>query len=249
MKIKIWITPLMIVAIIYLIIWVAVPAYSGDAGVTVANEKLNQDETKLATITVKEENANKLVTALNNNSEQQKILWQYLPEKKTDEDVIANINSLASKSSLFLTSITLEHEIDTPIAAPVADVAADGSAAPVIPKIEPRKFRAQLSLSGDYDKLRQFMADMSGLKRFNKMVSLKISQNSSAVVGVGSLQADMTIEFNYLNKVGSIESMSSDVFAKGEFDMSVIKKITDKTNVDILKVDAGSVGRTNPFKQ
>jgi len=248
MKLKILLTPLMLVIIMYLAIWVAIPAYSGPEGVVAAGEKLRSSEAKLADITLKEENAGNLVAALNDSSEQQKILLQYLPEKKTDEDVIANLNSIASGAGVFLSGVTMDDEASA-VAEPEEEFMLDesGNEIPVeaTPKIIAKNFKVSAVLMGDYEKLRQFVVEVSKLKRFNEMVSMKITKNSGS--DNGALQMDAVIRFNYLDKTGSIASISNEVFSMGMFDMGVIEKIKAKTSVDVLKIDAGSTGRSNPF--
>ncbi|MFA7209722.1 MAG: hypothetical protein WC120_05620 [Parcubacteria group bacterium] len=249
MKLKILLTPLMLVIIMYLAIWVAIPAYSGPEGVVAAGNKLKGAELKLADISLKEENAGSLVAALNDSSEQQKILLQYLPEKKTDEDVIANLNSIASGAGVFLSGVTMDDESAASVVQPEEEFMLDenGNEIPVeaAPKAVAKNFKASVALTGDYGKLRQFIADVSRLKRFNEIVSMKITQGSGAENG--SLQMDAVIRFNYLDKTGSIASMGSEVFSTGMFDMGVVDKIKAKTSMDILKVDTGSIGRSNPF--
>lgn len=250
MKLKILLTPLMLIAIMYLAIWVAVPAYSGPEGVIATGEKLKNSEARLADITLKEENAGNLVASLNDSGEQQRILLQYLPEKKTDEDVIANINAIASGAGVFLSGVALEDESVAVVAEPEDDIILDENGneipmEPVAPKIIAKNFKASVALAGDYEKLRQFAADISRLKRFNEIVSMKITKGSGT--DGGALQMDAVIRFNYLDKVGSIASMGNEVFSKGMFDMGVVDRIKAKTSVDVLKVDTGSTGRSNPF--
>ncbi|MDP1620321.1 MAG: hypothetical protein U0944_01865 [Candidatus Moranbacteria bacterium] len=249
MKLKILFTPLMLVIIIYLAIWVAIPAYSGPEGVVATGKKLQGAELKLADISLKEENAGSLVAALNDSSEQQKILLQYLPEKKTDEDVIANLNSIASGAGVFLSGVTMDDESPVAVVQPEEAFVLDenGNEVPVevAPKTVAKNFKASVALVGDYERLRQFIADVSRLKRFNEIVSMKITKNSGS--DNGALQMDAVIRFNYLDKTGSIASMSNEVFSMGMFDMGVIDKIKAKTNMDVFKVEAGSIGRSNPF--
>lgn len=252
MKLKILITPLMIVAIIYLIVWVAIPTYFGPDGVVFAKEKLQKDQDALVSIKRKEENANKLILSLDQNEAQRKIVEQYLPKKKADEDVIANVNSLAIKSGIFLTSIELEKESNKLNPAPILDENGNEITDDAVGlKNSINKFKIRISASGEYEKIHQFVVDMSKWKRFNSMTALKISPVSNTEeVETNLLQADIDIELNYLNKIELAGAIKSDIFLDGEFDMDTIEKIKEKTSMDVLKVEAGVVGqRSNPFKQ
>lgn len=250
MKLRILVTPLMIAAIIYLAIWVAIPTYSGSDGVVAVGEKQKQAADKLSDITVKEENAGNLVTILDNNTEQQKILAQYLPEKRMDEDVIASVNSLASDSGVFLASIALKDE--AVIAAPVPEPIIDGNgnvvpSEPVMPKATAKNFVADVALSGDYEKMWQFIVNLSNLKRFNEISAMEIATPPGASNGL--LLMKISIKFNYLDRLGLIENMSNEVFATGKFNMNAIDKIKSKTSVDVSKVSVESSGRVNPFSE
>jgi len=253
MKLKILFVPLMIVLVIYLIIWVVVPVYSDPDGIGAARNNLLLAENKLNDINSKGENAAKLVNDLSYTSDQQKILFQYLPNTKKDEEVIESLNSIASANGLFIFSLSMEDVKDNQPVNPAMNVnnngsiavpGLDGSNAIAPTESSAKNFNVKIALAGDYEKIKKFIVTLSTLRRFNDVSSLAITRGSATD---GTLQANMTIEFNYLKEINSVANVDNKIFADGKFDMSVAGEITNKTNVDISKIDIGALGKTNPF--
>ena len=254
MKIKILLMPLMLIGIIYLAIWVAVPSYSDPEGIVDMKARLAASNDKLNDINMRISNAGKLIDELSQNSSDQKLLVHYLPEKKLNEDVVASLNSIASASGVALTSLSFKDIQDE---VPPVDVNLGMTMGSGIetnrsmdsPKnVEPQKsfsknFAADLVVVGDYEKIRSFILSLSTFKRFNGIESLSISKKENA----NFLEANLSVRFNYLKKTASISIIDKEMFKKPSFDMSVAGEITNKTSINITKPNVDSAGRVNPF--
>lgn len=246
--------PLMLVGIIYLAIWVAVPAYSDPEGIADIKAKLAVSNDKMEDIDMRISNAKKLADELSQNSNDQKMLFHYLPEKKLNEDMVASLNSMASASGVALTSLSFKDIKDeTPVAAEIMGTTmGDGmemNKGMDSPKnIEPKKsfsknFGASVVMVGDYEKIKGFVSSLATLKRFNTIDSLSISNKE----GANLLEANLEAKFSYLEKIASIPVVDKEMFKGPSFNMSVVEEIKNKTNINITKPDVDSAGRTNPF--
>lgn len=247
--------PLMLIGMIYLAIWVAVPAYSDPEGITDLKAKLDKSEEKLADIEKRVSNAEKLDMELSQNSDEQKMLLHYLPDKKLNEDVVASLNSIASSSGVAITSVSFK-DTKAGTAAPKEDLTVTAKDSLKLnqemdsPKnIVPKKtlandFNANLVVVGEYEKIKKFIVSLAAFKRFNNVEMLSIKANKE---DENFLEANIETRFNYLKKLTSIQTIDRDMFKDESFNMSIAKQITDKTNVNITKLGVDSAGRANPF--
>lgn len=246
--------PIMLVAIIYLTIWVAVPTYSDPGGIVDIKIQLQDSGDKLADVDMRISNAKKLANELSQNSQEQKILFQYLPDKKLNEDIVASLNAMASKNEVAITGLSFKDSKDKALASneDLTVTAKDSlelnksmdSPKNVAPKKSSTKnFNTNVTLVGDYEKIRNFIVSLSALKRFNGIEMVEINKKDD----VNFLEAKIDIRLNYLDKLKSIAVVDKEMFKDGKFDMSIANEISTKTNVDITKVGVDSAGRTNPF--
>ncbi|EKE10765.1 MAG: hypothetical protein ACD_15C00204G0017 [uncultured bacterium] len=241
MKLKILVFPLIVVILLYLIIWVIVPKYSGEGGILDTKDKLFRTNEKLKGVMMKEENAASLVQDLNNNSEEQNILLRYLPEKKQDEDVMASINSIAAGSGTMIEGVRME-ELDTVDDSQIMYDKYGNE----LPKIQDpiKNFLVEISLKGGYSNIRQFIFSLASINRLNEMVGLGIESNASEP---GILNAKLRVRFSYFEKAKEIVEVRDDFFEKGKFDMSVADDIRKNATLGIPTIDVGAVGRENLF--
>lgn len=254
MKIKILMMPLMVIGIIYLSIWVAVPAYSDPEGIKDIQAKLAVSNEKLEDINRRIENAKKLANELNLDTPEQKMLFHYLPEKKLNEDVVASMNSMSSDSGVALINFSFKdaaNEVRT-VEQNLGTTMADGmemNKAMSSPKnVEPQKtfsrdFIASATVAGDYAKIRSLVDSLAAFKRFNDIDSLSIVNKE----GENLLEASLNIRFKYLDRARLISVIDKEMFKNPSFDMSIADEISKKTNINITKVGIDSAGRTNPF--
>jgi len=258
MKLKLLVVPFVAILTVYLVIWQIVPAYFGPEGVDAYRQGLEKINQKLVDIENKNANAAKLASALNYNAEQQVVLRQYLPEKKKDEEIINSLSSIASQNGISIVNIGVgdissamsaeeSNLVNEQLSDPTFDMGVDGLIfEDVIVSNENllQEFNVDTTAVGSYENTRKFIVELTKLKRFNEIVSLKISPNLDSE---DLFTTNMVIKFNYLNKVTSVANVDKKIFEDENFDMSVIKEINDATSADISTVDIGSVGRTNLF--
>lgn len=242
MKLKILIFPAIILAILYLTIWVMVPNYSGAGGILETQAKLAATNEKLGGVTQKENNAASLVRDLNNNSEQQNILVKYLPEKKQDEDIVASISAIAGASGVAVSDIKIA---DDKKPADDGQIVYD-SLGNVVPKVEDpiKSFTADITMKGDYGKIRQFIFSLDSINRLNEMISLKMDRADDETA---DLKVVLSVRFSYFEKVAKVASVRDEFFARGKFDMRVAEDIRKKAATEIPKIDIGTSGRNNLF--
>jgi Tfp pilus assembly protein PilO len=240
MKLKILIFPLIIVALLYLLIWVIVPQY-GDIAAT--QKKLDDAKVKLAGVVEKENNAASLVQDLNNNSAEQNILVKYLPENKQYEDVVASVNTISGTSGVSIVSMKVDEAKPASSTQTVYDKSGN-----VVPKTEDpvKSFIAEIAVKGDYGKIRPFIFSLDTIDRLNEMTALKI-EGSNNTNEPGILTATLRVKFDYFEKAEKITEIRDEFFAKGKFDMSVASDIRKKATMEIPKLDIGEFGRENLF--
>jgi len=250
MKLKIFFVPVMIIITMYLVIFRIVPEYNGPDGITESQGKLEVASARLADMKMREENAAKLASQLNPDDEWQKVVKQYLPEKKQDQDIVQSLDSIASSEGVLITNLALGNVPvpATPTAIEEKKKAVDDFSENTIGKSNEsltKDFDVIINLSGSYDNIRKFVNSMSTLNRFENIRSLDINRSEKAESQ--ALVAKITVKFNYLDKITSVTNVDKKVFQEGEFDVNVATDIKDKSKVKIPDINIGSSGRTDPF--
>lgn len=254
MKIKILAMPLMIFGIIYLSIWVIAPTYSDPEGIVDFQERLAKSEARLDDINLRVANASKLEAELSQDTPGQKMVFHYLPEKKFNEDVVASLNSIAKENAVTINEISfkdlkeqasslMRNEVVTAKDSLAMNKEMD-SPKNVEPKNKTTKnFSANVLISGDYIRIRGFIAALDRFKRFNSIDLAEIKRDEKG----NMIEANLDIRFSYMDKLTSLTVLDKEMFASNKFDMTIEDEITNKTNIDITKVNIDSTGRTNPF--
>lgn len=254
MKLKLLFVPLVAVLIVYLIILHVIPAYFGATGVSATKESLQKINAKVADIESKRANAAELANALNYNANQQVIIRRYLPEEKRDEEIVNSFSSMASDDDISISSIAVGADL---IAPAIEEIATNAPVKPVVASANTvadmvdvpsenllQKFDVKVKVVGSYENIKKLIVDVTTLKRFNEIVSLKITsvpENEELFI------ADMNIAFNYVRKLTSVFNVDRKIFADKNFDMSIIADIENTTSAEVSPVTVGDLGRTNPF--
>ncbi len=259
MKIKILLAPSLIVIIIIMVIWYIYPAYFGVDGISDKRQKMADQKLLMEKLDTNVNNVKKLGADLDANAMQNSIVFDYIPKNKEEEKIIENLNSQATNSALAVLGISVAEDTETASAAdvstlsvapPVADPVAGTVSAPVEPKLDPKKLKVKLSVVGDYANIKLLLAKIQKLKRFNNISGLEIKTLMTENQEVSnSLQADMTLEFNYFSEPKRLTAadLGNDVFSTGNFDTQVIDKIRASRNVDVNNVEPGQKRGNNPF--
>ncbi len=254
MKLKVLLTPVLIVVIVVFIIWVIVPSF-----MAIQTQLKNQSDlqSKLSDIQTKTVMAGKLAQELSASAAQEDSLNNYLPDSRKVEDIVSELNSVADNSGVSISNLSLDQSqgnIGTAMS-PAANAQTATS-----PSGKPVSFDVDYGIIGSYSNIKSVIEELSKLARFNSIDSLKITeassgsgQSSAPSQGAATnsapqnyLQADMTLVFNYLPNTG-VADISNSIFTSGNFDMSVVDNIKNKTNANAAEVSVGTAGTTNPF--
>lgn len=271
MNVKILLFPLALVVVVWLAIWQIAPSYS-----TMNQQKdlLNRSDQKLAEAQEKNKKADKLVESFNNATEDQKVIFNYLPKEKKEDEIINTIDTIAFTEGVALYNFSItdaarNSSADLPVNIPGTSYLPTSSAAPQtsmdengIPTASPipgaespivypsaNETNVGLEFVTNYEKLKSFLTKISNLKRFNKVNSLKISKATMAEgkTDPNSLQIDLNLNFNYLLLSSSRSILNEMTFQVKDFDNEAISAIKNKLNTDIIPVNIGQKGKTNPF--
>lgn len=246
MKIKILLVPFLIVLAIVLVVWVALPRYYDDK---LKRGELKTEENRLGEIKKKVEVASKLMVELGAKADKQEILFSFLPEKQEEEEIINDLNNIASMEAISIKNLTTEKNLNVP-----AYIVPNVTEGEVVDKntSQPNEFKIKFTVIGEYGKIKNVIDRLAKLKRFNKASSLmisKVDENQTGEVTSGSnLKAEMDLSFYYLKKADAV-SISSAVFSQGSFNMAPIEKINNLRTINVLNIGNTSAGRENPFMQ
>lgn len=212
-------------------------------------EELASANVKLADIKSKNAKAEKLLDIWSNSVEQRNIIEKYIPEQKQEEDIISSLTSLVSDNKVALTvlSISSSEEKDMPSIGEnsvINEKVNNIDVADQLPKTG--SVNVVLGVVGDYGKIKTLLSKIESLKRFNNISSLKIAKASDEGNGT-ILQADMSLNFDYIPKTKSAINPNNKIFLTGVFDMGIAEEIMQKLSTDIKTTVVGSAGRENPF--
>lgn len=262
MKIKILLAPSLIVLTIVAIIWYVYPAYTnGTDGIKEKRDNLAAQEKKMDQLNVSISNVSKLKNDLSANYSKNSAVFLYLPERSEEENIIESLNSMATQVTMSVINISVvgvkDQSPSQPVSTdslgnPIADPAASAAAQdPTTPEPAPKKLEVSFSVVGDYDNIKNLMGNIQKLKRFNRFSDFEIKTLLNPDQGVsGSLEADMTLEFDYLPPVKRLLSgdVNDKVFTEGKFaNYDVIDKIQTSRSVDVSPVTPGEKRGSNPF--
>jgi hypothetical protein len=237
MKLKVLLVPFFLVLAVGLVVWLVMPKYYDDK---LKRQELKMETEKLNSAVEKVEKVNTLMADLGANADKQAILFSFLPETQKEEEVINDLNIIASSESVAIKNLT---------------VAKAQASAPAVSEtktdIKTPGFDLEFTVVGPYDKIKNVVDRLSKIKRFNKISSLTIAKTTSKnekgeEVAGSNLQAKIVLTFNYSKKADAV-SISSDIFSQNKFDMSVIAKINSLRTTDTAKISSVSGGRENPF--
>ncbi|MFA6974158.1 MAG: hypothetical protein WC238_05500 [Parcubacteria group bacterium] len=266
MKIKILAAPVLIVLIVIMAIWVISPAYRDFRA---KKAELEKAQTKLTAIQEKNSRAAQLGQSLATKTDQKTALLRYIPEQQKEEDVIANLNALAGTAGLSVYNISIGNVEKRNAAAdtaaqpsgnfllpPVIETADLGDMVVAPAKPEARNFKVTLGVAGSYGKIKDLLGKIAALQRFNSIASLKIAKAQAQSVAEGTsadsgtsdnLQADISLNFNFIDKSDAIVNLDNEIFAGVNFDMTVIDNIKSQMTTVVNSLTAVTSGVQNPF--
>lgn len=236
MKLKILLAPSLLALIIILIIWLVMPRYFEDR---LKREEFKNETARLNAINEKIEKVNNLMVNLGTNTENQNILFSFLPEKQQEEEIINDLNNIASTEAVSIKNLSLIKSPSTSLIISSEGAEAEESEAAI------KNFDVDFTVIGTYDKIKNIINKLYKSRRFNKVASLEITKNETEAAG-NNLQVKFILTFSYLKKANVI-SIGSNIFSQDSFNMSVISKINNWKTINVAKIGNISGGRENPF--
>jgi Tfp pilus assembly protein PilO len=257
MKLKILITPLIILVAIIATIMVILPmAFE-------TRDKffeLKEARNKLAEISEKMEKSDLLKQELAANAQKQNVLLKYLPMEKQEEDVINNLNAVAASAGVAITEMEILPEKTTGTGKADKTVKANLTSEEVEMAGQKQEegnrseagllnaVNVKLSVIGSYDNLKNAVGKIGQMQRANQLASLKIFQPTAQEKNPSNnLQATVELSFSYLKKV-TLANVSSRILESGKFEMlPVVDQIENNLKTEFAEINLGAAGKANPF--
>jgi hypothetical protein len=203
------------------------------------------------------DNTRRLMAQLNANKTDQNTIMTFVPEDLKEEEIIDNLNFIASNEGLSVVNLSLKP-------APLVSLMDTGTvnesgqqilnntvAQNAAPK--PKNYDVSFSVTGNYEKIKNVFEKIYRLGRYNVVGSLEIKKQEEKDASgkksgpTNNLIANAQLKFNVLRKGEQPVSIDNPAFAKASFDLSSAQAIRDKKSVEILKMNIDQAGRTNPF--
>jgi len=244
MRLKILLAPILMIVIIVAVIWFVVPAYQG---MSQKRSELKESTAKLEDLQNKSKTADKLVGDLQAKSSEQATVLTYLPASTLEEQIIDNLNYIASAEGVSIYNLSVKTISPQEIAA-AGIVAANKSTKDQSLTLT----EVSYGMVGSYDKIKNVLQKVFMLKRYNGVKSISIKSVSSPgaenkETPSDNLQADVKLAFDYLEGKESLDNLDSPLFTTGTFDMKAVDDINQLTSVEVIKITPPATGRANPF--
>jgi hypothetical protein len=263
MKIKLLMVPSIIVIVITLLIWVVYPAFTnpiGGDGVKEKTAELKTEREKLASIKGKSETIHALASKLNSSSmsTDKGLVMEFLPDSIKEYEIIDNLNYLVLKEELQGLAISVGQPLNIVPITPSPDLSGDSSglAAQAEPAPQATTFAVDLTVQGNYDRIKDLFQKIFKLKRYNRVLNLKIepatdtvkSNNGQITVGPDTLKAAASLEFAFFKESGKFSSASDDSLSKTEFNQQIMDDIAKIKETPMMPFQpAAQKGKPNPF--
>lgn len=262
MRLKLLIFPLaLVVAVIIVITWV------WPEGTTVRESygELKKNQETLSSIKQKNQNILNLKSQLDQDQDKEKLVIGYLPLDRNEEEIVNGINYLASGASVGLVTVSVE-QVKEKESAAVVD--ATGSKEALFKKGEamgnasesadPYKLanlkyiKAKIVATGSYENVKRFVDQLYRMDLSNSVSLLNIYKGQKGAQGKSddtsdSLTAEIEADFGYLPPSKGERVYTAAVFSQTKFDFSALEKLKSLISQAIPPVEAGEVGKNNPF--
>jgi hypothetical protein len=210
---------------------------------------------------------NLLGSQLDKDKESEDLIKNYLPENKTEEQIINGLNYMATAANVFLINISLADVINTPKATDLntaqtistavntskGDISGATPAAeqtlPVSPPNLVDYAETSVSVSGDYNSINMFLDEVQSLPLFNSIKTLDISsqKDNTGANAAGKLLAKIVVDFGYLKSsaVDNQKILSFKPVLDNDTIAALKQYVSQKTPA--LATDDPNKGKTNPF--
>lgn len=201
------------------------------------------------------------------NSDSEKIIRDYLPQVRMEENVIGNVNYLANSANVSLVNISLgggnddandRNNVSAGVAGilnPIARASAaiDETAVGAVEQSALRATSAEISVIGEYEKVRIFLDGLNRISIFNNIKSLTISkpEKSKEDGAVDSnnnvLSVAVVVDFGYM-PVSKLDGQKVLAF-KSNIDDGVVEILKNYVSqkYSFSPTSGDAKGRVNPF--
>jgi hypothetical protein len=264
MKIKLLMVPSIIVIIITLLIWVIYPAFTnpiGGDGVKEKTAELKTERENLASMKGKSETIHALASKLNSSSmsTDKGLVMEFLPDSIKEYEIIDNLNYLVLKEELQGLAISVGQPVSAVPIVQSPDLSggdSSGLAAQEEPAPQATTFVVDLTVQGNYDRIKDLFQKIFKLKRYNRVLTLKIepatdtvkSDNGQITVGPDTLKAAASLEFAFFKESGKFSSASDASLSKTEFNQQIMDDIAKLKETPMMPFQpAAQKGKPNPF--
>jgi hypothetical protein len=282
MSLKILFIPFSFILTLVVLIGYVKPLYAElllkQASYLSLQQQLNQVNDRLDNINaVLGDFSSDFTDTLGGKSEREVVMDQYIPEAIDQDRVVDAFNYLAGQSGVLISSVNMDNKglETTPVAAAqeqvvnsqsvilngtntTIDISLGNALALSASYPSPKKYRAKLNLSGNYESFMNFFGLVHAMNRENEIESFSLKKNKDEKDAEGKpkdnslLVGDVSVLFMYypgLTKTGIQNAEALDIFSVGKIDTKSMEYITTKTqsrNLPALVVGEFSV-RANPF--
>jgi hypothetical protein len=221
-----------------------------------ANALYLQKQAELGQLEEKQQKIDDINNKITNDSVSIQLLSGYLPKTRTEEQVLNNINFIATSAGVSLANIALTNV--PPVVkqqqddAPVLDGGQPLIADPTMPVVALDAetllgfTSAKISASGSYENLQMFVDKLQHSGTHGKLKSFSIEKNK-AEGGQGLLVADLVIDFGYLSPIKFDNQMLATFVPT--FDSAAVEPLKNFVSQKNQAIDIGNTGKTNPFQQ
>jgi len=250
MKIKLLFVPTLIIAIIIISIWWVYPLWSN--GVDGIREKMDKYETlkqKQEKLTSQISNINKLSQEIDDKAEQTNYVYSFLPKVAAEEDMVDKIQFLVTNegNDMKMEKIDAKYLQDN---SGLVSNEGVGSSSPQAANIDIKTadYSLEAVFSGPYAKVKDVLGKIYAIKRYNKILGLKIEKESQGNDNTDNLTCTIDLGLNYyVAPVLKIANIEDPIFDKPTIDWDFIDKANQVKNIDLVDLQLPTLGKTNPF--
>jgi len=234
----------LMIIIIVSAIWFVVPAYQE---MSQKRSDLKESTAKLVDLREKSTMTDKLSGELQSKNVEQALILSYLPTSVIEEQVIDNLNYIASAEGVSIYNLSVKRLTAEAIAAAKAATTSNAKSKNSLQKTE-----VTYGMIGSYDKIKSVLQKVYKLKRYNSISSISVKKvflpgTENQNTATDNLQADVKLAFDYLEEVKIVDDLDNPLFTQGQFTMKAVEDINSMAGIDVAKINPPATGRTNPF--
>lgn len=262
MRLKYLLFPVAVVIAVCIFIMYAWPEF---ANIRTKNEKILENREKLQEILKKREAVEKMGSMINQNQSDKQLIENYLPSKRVEEKIISNLNFLATDSGVALVSLNLKSmdfvssKQNKTTAQTISDAnkikstleVSDDPGSSVASSVtgDVKYTEANMTVSGDYAKIKIFLGQIQRMQLFNNVKSISISKPQTGEPNSSSnLLADVVMDFGHMEmlRVGNQTALnfSNDIDSET---ILALKKFISEKSTSVLSTSQAQ-GKANPFQ-